>query len=192
MKTFDLLHGDAARAFDGYELKDKNGDSVGTIHGFWLDPSTSQVAFVGVKSRGFGGKVHALPAADVAIDERGNLVDPRHTADFIRNSPIFDPEVEFSEVAKEGLDAYYGRDMPDQRVTSIEQVRPEEALAKRNFTEELSSRSEVEGEEKAFFKHTGFVTDPLPEVDASNALEQAQEEAESRNRADRGKRGDLD
>jgi len=91
-----------------------------------------------------------LLAADVAIDERGNLVDSRHTADFIRKSPIFDPEVEFSEVAKEELDAYYGLDVPDQRVTSIEEVRPEEALAERNLIEELSSRSEVEGEEQAF------------------------------------------
>src|SRR6058998_4141761 len=188
MKTFDLLGGDAARAFDGHELKDKNGESVGRIHGFWLDPSTYQVAFVGVKSGRFGGKVHALLAADVAIDERGNLVDSRHTADFIRKSPIFDPEVEFSEVAKEELDAYYGLDVPDQRVTSIEEVRPEEALAERNLIEELSSRSEVEGEEQAFFKHKGFVTDPLPEVDASRALAEAQKEAESRNRDDRKKR----
>jgi hypothetical protein len=191
MKTFDSLNTDAARAFVGHELTDEDGDTVGKISGFWFDPSTHQVAFVGVKTAWLSGKTNAVPARDIAIDERGNLIGQRYSADFIKKSPVFDPGVELSEVAKEELNAYYGRWMPNQRVTSVEEVRPEEALVQGRVIKE-STRRNLEAEEQAFFKQKGFVTDSLPEVDASDALERAQEEAKFRNRADKEKRGDLD
>jgi hypothetical protein len=86
----------------------------------------------------------------------------------------------------------YGDWMPNERVTSIQEVRPEEALPKRGVIKESTNRSDLEGEEQAFFKEEGFVTDSFPEVDASEALERTQKEAKSRSRADREKRGDLD
>jgi hypothetical protein len=192
MKTLDSLDSHTAQAFAGHELVDENGDSVGKIDGFWFDPSTHRVAFVGVKTGGLSSKVNALPARDLAIDERGNLLRLRHRAAFIRKSPIFDPKVELSEVAKEEINAYYGRWMPNERVTSIQEVRPEEALPQRGVIKESTNRSDLEGDEQAFFKEKGFVTDSFPEVDASEALERTQKEAKSRNRADREKRGDLD
>lgn len=203
MKTFDSLNSDAAQIYSGHELADENGESVGTIGVLWFDPSTQRVAFVGVKSAWLSGKVNALPARDVGIDQRGNLVGLRYPAAIIKKSPNFVPGVELSEVAKEEINAYYGRSMPNKRVTSIEEVRPEEALepghslkgstsSEADTERRVTNRSKLQEEEQAFFNQKGFVTDSFPEVDASDELKRTQTEAKIRNSADRKKRGDLD
>jgi hypothetical protein len=46
--------------------------------------------------------------------------------------------------------------------------------------------------EQAFFNQEGFVTDALPEVNASEELLRVQNEAKIRNREDRMKNGSLD
>ena len=59
-------------------------------------------------------------------------------------------------------------------------------------SEESTNRQRLEKSEQAFFNQSGFVTDSLPEVDASQELLRVQNEAKARNREDRIKSGSLD
>ncbi len=64
------------------------GESVGTVEGFWLDPSTHRIAFVGVKSGWLPGNVHIVPAADIEVTtENGSLVALDYNAAFIKKAP---------------------------------------------------------------------------------------------------------
>ena len=204
MKRFDSISGDIAKnAFIGCKLVDRYGESVGTVAGFWLDPSTHRVAFLGVKTGWLPGRVHILPAADVEIEEHGSLIALGYSAAIIKIAPTGCPGAELAEVAKEEINAYYGRFVPVQRVSSIQEIRPEEALGTGSSGEgsttaeaegktSLEDRSKLEGDEQTFFDQKGFVTDSMSEVDASRELARTQKEAKTRNREDRDKRGDLD
>ena len=59
-------------------------------------------------------------------------------------------------------------------------------------SEESTNRQHLEKSDQAFFNQSGFVTDSLPEVDASQELLRVQNEAKARNREDRIKSGSLD
>lgn len=59
-------------------------------------------------------------------------------------------------------------------------------------SEESTNRQRLERSEQAFFNQSGFVTDSLPEVDASQELLRVQNETKARNREDRIKNGSLD
>jgi hypothetical protein len=204
MKRFDSISGNnAADTFTGRKLVDQSGESVGTVDGFWLDPSTHRIAFLGVKSGWLPGRVHILPAGDVEIDEHDGLVAPGYTAAFIKKAPTGFPGAELAEVEKEGISAYYGRFVPNERASSIQEIRPEETAKMENSREGSTTadaeaktfakeRSKLEVGEQRFFDQKGFVTDSMSEVDASRELARTQKEAKARNREDREKRGDLD
>jgi hypothetical protein len=200
-EAFDSLDADAAGAFIGCKLVDGSGESVGTVEGFWLDPSTHRVAYLGAKSGWSPGSVHVVPARDAEINEHDNLIVLGYPAAFIKKAPTAVPGVELAEVAKEGVNAYYGQFIALHRVSSIEEIRPEEALKDSEQESNTSPsgrqksgqyRSEIEEAEQTFFDQKGFVTDSISEVDASGELKRMQKEAKIRNREDREKRGDLD
>jgi PRC-barrel domain len=79
------------------KLVDRYGESVGTVAGFWLDPSTHRVAFLGVKTGWLPGRVHILPAGDVEIEEHGSLIAPGYTAALIKKAPTGHPGAELAE-----------------------------------------------------------------------------------------------
>ena len=56
----------------------------------------------------------------------------------------------------------------------------------------VEDRLNLECSDQAFFNQKGFVTDSMPEVDASQELLRTQKEAKVRNREDQIKRGSLD
>jgi hypothetical protein len=66
------------------------------------------------------------------------------------------------------------------------------ALAPAPSSEESTNRQHLEKSDQAFFNQSGFITDSLPEVDASQELLRVQNEAKARNREDRIKSGSLD
>jgi hypothetical protein len=198
-ETFDSLSGDAAEPFIGCKIVDECGESVGTVEGFWLDPSTRRVAYLGANGGWLPGSLHVVPARDVKIDEDGSLVVLGYLAAFIKKAPTSLRGVELAEVDKEGINAYYGRFIPLHRVSSIEEIRPEEALKPEYSGQEANTsgsggprsgqyRSKLEDAEQTFFDQKGFVTDTMPEVDASRELERTQKEANSQSRRPREER----
>jgi hypothetical protein len=146
--------------------------------------------------------VHVVPARDAQIAEEGNLVKLGYPTAFIKKAPTFSPEGELAQVEKEEVNAYFGRITSLRRSSSIEEIRPEEAINFQNSGEEsgtqdkseqsVEDRLNVERSDQAFFNQKGFVTDSMPEVDASQELLRTQKEAKVRNREDRIKSGSLD
>ena len=59
-------------------------------------------------------------------------------------------------------------------------------------SEKSTDRQDLEKSDQAFFNQSGFITDSLPEVDASRELLRVQNEAKARNREDRIKSRSLD
>jgi PRC-barrel domain protein len=178
---FSFLDQAAAQELIGFKVVDRQGEPIGTMDGFWLDPSTLRVAFIGVKSSSFPHKTHVVPAAGSRVEENGSIrVD--YSRECITGSPVAHPGVELAEVEEEEVNAYYGRFSPLHRTTSIEQVRPEEAnkegASLKKSTRE--DRSKIVKGEQTFFDQRGFVTDSMPEVDASKELRGTAEEAKAR------------
>ena len=202
MQMIDSLDKDEAREFTGCKVIDESGEPVGTVDGFWMDPSTHRVAFLGVKSSWLSGNVHVVPARDAQLAEQDNLVKLGYPMAFIKKAPTFSPKGELAQVEKEEVNAYFGRITSLRRTSSIEEIRPEEADNSQNSGEEsgtqdksersVEDRLNLEGSDQAFFNQKGFVTDSMPEVDASQELLRTQKEAKVRNREDQIKRGSSD
>ena len=201
MQMIDSLDEDEAREFTGCKVIDESGELVGTVDGLWMDPSTHRVAFLGVKSSWLSGNVHVVPARDAQLAEQDNLVRLGYPTAFIKKAPTFSPEGELAQVEKEEVNAYFGRITSLRRTSSIEEIRPEEAINSQNSGEEAGTqdksersveRLNLERSDQAFFNQKGFVTDSMPEVDASKELMRTQKDAKVRNREDQIKRGSLD
>jgi hypothetical protein len=197
MQRIDSLDENSARKFTGCKVIDQSGESVGTADGFWMDPSTRHVEFLGVKSSWSPGKVHVVPAGDVKFSGQGHFIRVGYPATVIRKAPTFYSRAELAQVEKEQINAYFGRLISLRRISSIEEIRPEEAInsgdaGSRSEQNPEKDRLTVEGAEQGFFNQKGFVTDSMHEVDASKELGRMQREAKVRNREDRIKRGSLD
>ena len=192
----NTLNGAAIPDLSGRQVIDDEGETVGTVDGIWVDPSSQQLEFLGVKSSWLSGKVHVVPAAVVQLVE-GRLSLPYPTA-FIKRAPAVRPLAELAQVEKEEINAYYGRFMSVSRVSSIKDLRPEEAVKPEESNQVDKGvapgrdRTRIEDAEQAFFSQKGFVTDAMPEVDASKELLRVQEEAKTRNREDRQKTDSKD
>jgi len=187
MQTFKLFRGNQAREVSGYLVVDDRGESIGKVEGLWIDPSTDGVEFVGVGGEG-STKVHVVPAAEIQMAENGSTLRIQYPANFIKKAPEFSPGVELSELEKEEINSYFGRTIALQRVSSIEEARPEQAIQTPNKTPP-EDRLDIERTEQAFFNQEGSVTDTLGEVDAGPELRRSQQEAKTRNREDRIKLG---
>jgi len=121
---------------------------------------------------------------------------------FIKKAPTFSPQGELAQVEKEEVNAYFGRITSLRRTSSIEEIRPGEADNSQNSGEEsgtqdksersVEDRPNPERSDQAFFNQKGFVTDSMPEVDASQELLRTQKEATVRNREDQIRRGSSD
>ena len=204
MKTilFDALNEEGARKLAGCKIVDESGEPVGAIDGLWVDSTSHRLEFFGVKSGLFSGKVHLIPARDAQIIEGESLIRLRYPAALVTKAPSFFPGAELAQVEKEEINKYGSRSKASQRVNSIEAIRPEQALEGSDQVEgpTVSGRTQQAGEtredlekkEQLLFNQDGFVTDSMPEVDASQELMRAQKEAKARNREDRIKDGHLD
>ena len=199
MQTFKLFRGDQAREVSGYVVVDDSGESIGKVEGLWIDPSTDGVEFVGVQGEG-SNKVHVVPAAEIQMAENGSTLRIQYPANFIKKAPDFSPGVELSELEKEEINSYFGRTIALQRLSSIEESRPEQAIQTPTKDEESrdgrltppANRLDIERAEQAFFNQEGSVTDTIGEVDAGPELRRSQQEAKARNREDRIKLGSSD
>jgi sporulation protein YlmC with PRC-barrel domain len=191
IKMFDSLDEDGARKLAGREVIDESGETVGTVQGFWMDPSTNRVEFVGVKGSWLSSKLHVVPAGDARITE--HHIKLAFPGKLIKGAPTASAGAELAQVEKEEINRHYGRSIPLRRVSSIEEIRPEEAIDSRTSKEgSMEDRHNLERSEQAFFNQEGFVTDSMPEVDASQELRRTQKETKARNREDRFKSGSLD
>jgi sporulation protein YlmC with PRC-barrel domain len=176
---------------------DDSGEIIGTMEGLWIDFSTHQVAFIGVKSSLVSQNVRVVPAGGAHVQEGGKIIEVEYSKDFVKNAPSVNPSIDFAEVNKENVNVYYARIAPLSRVSSIEEMRPEEATrpaekgdlpnTKYEFAGAEENRETLERRDQAFFSEKGFVTDAMGEVNASQELLRVLKEAKTRYREDKSK-----
>ena len=128
MKTLDLFTEDGASLLVGRRVGDVSGKRIGTLRRIWLDPSTSQVAFAGIRIGGLFPSTRVVPARDMIFDEENGLLRVEHPCAFVSKAPRANPNAELAEIEKEGIDAYYGYFVPLRRLSDIKEIRPEDAL----------------------------------------------------------------
>jgi PRC-barrel domain len=184
MKRFDSLDAVATEEFVGQPVMDIQDRAAGTLQRFWIDPSTHRVEFVGVKTG--PRRINVVPAR--AMEQDGDRFEVRAVLEFVRNGPDFPPEAELAEVEKQQVNQYYGYFVPIRRVSSIEDLRPEEKVEASTQSTD-ADREETEQKEQAFFKQKGFVTDSMREVDASEELKRTAEQAKIREDEHEGRHG---
>jgi sporulation protein YlmC with PRC-barrel domain len=182
MKALDSFAEREARGLIGLPVVDQQGEKIGSLSGIWIDPSTHHVEFMGLKSSWLFRSTHLVPSRNVEA-EPGFVVRVQFPAEFLKAAPRYNPKAELSELEKQGINAYYGHFIPLRRTSSIEQVRPEEALPAEDTNAAQTAykdRAAIEREEQSFFNQEGFVTDAMPEANAGEELERTIEEAKPR------------
>jgi sporulation protein YlmC with PRC-barrel domain len=185
MKALDSFSEREARGLIGLTVVDEQGAKIGSLGGIWIDASTHRVEFMGLKSNWLFRSTHLIPARDVEIDQEHAVVRVYFPAEFLKDAPRFNPKAELADVGKQEINAYYGHFVPLRRVSSIEEVRPEEALSPDAQTTRQASnqdRREIERLEQAFFNQEGFATDALPKANSAKELERTIKEAKPRER----------
>jgi hypothetical protein len=141
MKALNSFGEREVRSLIGLAVVDKQDEEIGSLASIWIDPSTHQVEFIGLKSVWLFRSTHLIPARNVEVDQEHALVRVHFTAEFLKGAPRFNPKAELSDVAKQEINAYYGHFVPLRRVSSIEEIRPEgTGLKKRVPSVDLSVR----------------------------------------------------
>ena len=110
MKTLKNMTGDSLEQMIDYKVVDQNGDSIGTLHSLWSDPTTGAVEFLGVKTGWIFGSNHVVPAEKAELDEDGSVVRLPYTEAFIKEAPAISAEAEISEAEEANIYQYYGLD----------------------------------------------------------------------------------
>jgi hypothetical protein len=128
MKPLDSFTEDRARLFVGRTVVDVSGERIGSLQRTWLDPSTYQVEFAGIRIGWLFPSTRVVPARDMKFDEENGLLRVEHPRAFISKAPRVNPKAELAEVEKEEIDAYYGYFVPLRRSSDIKEMRPEDAL----------------------------------------------------------------
>ena len=108
MKTLKDITGDSLEQMIDYKVIDQDGDSVGTLHSLWSDPTTGAVEFLGVKTGWLFGQNHVVPAEKAELDESQNVVRLPYTSLFVKEAPSISADAEISEDEEEKIYHYYG------------------------------------------------------------------------------------
>ena len=194
MKALDSFDEREARSLIGLTAVDEQGERIGSLAGTWIDPSTHRVEFMGLKSSWLFRSTHLIPARNVEVDDDKATVRVQCSAEFLKGAPRYNPKSELSELEKQEINAYYGHFVPLRRVSSIEEIRPEEARSPDPATGSEASepdRPAIERQEQAFFNQEGFVTDVMPSSNSAQELERTAREAKPREREYNQRTGEL-
>jgi hypothetical protein len=114
MKSLKNLTGDSLEQMIDYKVVDQNGESIGTLHSLWSDPTTGGVEFLGVKTGWLFGHNHVVPAEKAELDETSSVVRLPYTGLFIKEAPSIPADSEISEMEEDNIYQYYGLTNPAQ------------------------------------------------------------------------------
>ena len=143
MRSLDSFTEDEVRPFIGRKVVDVDGKRIGTLRRIWLDPSTYQVEFAGVRTGWLFPSTRTVAARDIRLDEESQLSQVEHPGNFIGKAPRSNPRAELAEVEKEAIDAYYGYFVPLRRTSDIKEIRPEDALDKPGRSKATATADEL-------------------------------------------------
>ena len=147
MKTLKEITGDSLEQMIDYKVVDQNGDSVGTLHSLWSDPTTGAVEFLGVKTGWLFGANHVVPAEKAELDETQNVVRLPYTSLFVKEAPSISADAEISEAEEENIYRYYGLDRTGHEMAGT-MPAPEADLDKLPEAAGASSRASMSGQDE--------------------------------------------
>lgn len=104
-------HREAARIF-GFQVTDSSGNRIGHVDNVWIDDTTNELEFVGVKTGRIMGKTHVIPVGRSRISD--HTIQLPFTAEQIKNAPSFSGDEELTPEQEEEIYSYYG----DERSTN--------------------------------------------------------------------------
>ncbi len=92
----------------GNDVMTQDGKKLGSVDNVWIDDSTSQPEFVGVKIGRFMGHTHIIPLAD-ANSESTTITIP-YSEDQVKNAPHYADDQELSPSDEDQIYQYYNLD----------------------------------------------------------------------------------
>ena len=96
---------------EGMDVRDADGDKVGTVEDSYTDAERGHLRYLAVKSGWFGTKRHMIPIDDVRVERDGNdtyLVLP-YDKDRLRAAPAHDRDEDFTRDDERATYSHYGR-----------------------------------------------------------------------------------
>lgn len=97
---------DPAQIF-GYDVNDTSGNKIGKVDNVWVDDSTNELEFVGVKTGWLMGKTHVIPVANAQIT--AGAVQVPFGEDQIKKAPSFSGDSELTPEQEDEIYGYYGQ-----------------------------------------------------------------------------------
>lgn len=91
----------------GYDLIDSRSSKVGAVDGVWVNPTSNQLQFVGVKTTPLVGKTHVVPADQAQVDGGNQTITVPYTEDAIKNAPTFDTNATMMQTDENTIQSYY-------------------------------------------------------------------------------------
>jgi len=99
---------DAAGAWRGHELIDRDGEKIGKIAEIYRDQHTGEPAWVTVKTGLIGNRLTLVPIGD-SLSE-GKIVRVPFDKEHVKDAPAIDPDDELSASDQRALYDHYGVD----------------------------------------------------------------------------------
>ncbi len=97
----------------GNEVMTQDGKKLGSVDNVWIDDSTNQPEFIGVKTGFFMGHTHIIPLADANTSD-GTITVP-YDQDMVKNAPHFAGDQELSPSDEDNIYQYYNLDRSMQQ-----------------------------------------------------------------------------
>ncbi len=90
-----------------YNVVDKNGNDIGTLHSFWADNATGKLEFIGVKTGWLFGHNHVIPVDRVEFDQAAGAVRVPYDAEFIKGALSVPADSEITDDEEATIYRYY-------------------------------------------------------------------------------------
>lgn len=73
-----------------YEIIDSRRHATGIVEGLWVEPTTNELEFIGVKTGPLGHLMHLVPASGMLVQDDTRAVEVPYTAAQIHEAPTFE------------------------------------------------------------------------------------------------------
>ncbi len=100
---------DTVLGWRGRDVRDPDGEKIGTLGDVFLDRDTQRPAWGGVRTGLFGRRESFVPLDRIEAGQDDDLVVP-FTKEQVKDAPQIDPEVALTAAEEERLWTHYGQD----------------------------------------------------------------------------------
>jgi len=97
----------------GRDVRDSDGDKIGTVEDIYLDEQTGQPEWLAVKTGLFGSKISFVPTAEAASD--GDGVRVPYSKSQVKDSPNAEADGALSQSEEQRLYSHYGLNYSESR-----------------------------------------------------------------------------